>query len=254
MSKNKIFIIGVGFSNLNFNKTLEEIQKYMEQGTKEEIKPLVIFTPNPEIAVLAQKDENFRKIVNSAQINIPDGQGIVWASRFLGRPLPERITGTDLMEKLAKMAAEKGFSIGLIGGGPKIAVKALECLKKKYPRLNGWAEEGPWINMEHRTWNMEHKALFEKTDILFVGMGAPKQEYFIYQATRNMGHGTLPTIFMAVGGAFDYLSGNLPRAPLVIRKIGFEWVFRLIRQPWRIKRQLALIKFILLVFKQKFSS
>ncbi|MBI5465023.1 WecB/TagA/CpsF family glycosyltransferase [Candidatus Gottesmanbacteria bacterium] len=256
MGKNKIFILGIGVSNLNFSQVLEEIEKWFENGSK----IYQIFTPNPEIIILAQKDKKFAQILNNADLALPDGQGIIWASRFLGQPLKERITGVDLAEKLSELAAKKGLTIGLIGGGPQIAVKALECLKEKYPGLNGWAEEGPRIEMANGKWQMANgydlDLLIEKikkteTRIVFVGMGAPKQEYFIENVKCQMSNVKCPLVLMAVGGAFDYLSGRVLRAPKWMQNLGFEWLYRLIRQSWRWRRQLALLKFIVLVLKSK---
>lgn len=291
MSNQQIKILGVNVSNLNLGNVLEKVEKSLvndqfprtnfQLKTK---KPLVIFTPNPEIAVYAQKDEKFKKIVNAAQINIPDGVGLIWASKVLGQPLKEKISGVDLMEKLVELARDKSLTVGLIGGREGVALKALECLRKKYPGLNGWAEEGPRIEDDYNNYNCYNfynickKIQETKASFLFVGLGCPKQEYFIeflreqmtenrrqYSDDRKQKEKSVipssairfpssvfrPPILMAVGGSFDYLSGQVKRAPLFIRKIGFEWVWRLLLQPWRLKRQLAILKFIRLVLKQK---
>lgn len=258
MSENKKNLLGVWVSNLNFNQVLEKIQKWWENGPQ----IYQIFTPNPEILVLCQKDKKLAKILNGADLALPDGQGLIWASRFLGKPLPERIAGVDLMEKLVGEASRRDLAVGLIGGGPKIAVKAGECLKIKYPRLKIWAEEGPEVeiaNYELRianNYDLEGlaKRIGERgTSLLFVGLGCPKQEYFINNLKKenskvyNLRSRVL--VMMGVGGGFDYISGKVPRAPQWVRDLGLEWLFRLLVQPWRLKRQLALLKFIYLVLK-----
>ena len=270
MSENKIDIGGISLSNLNWHQVLEEIEKYLLEDqrlkTNDHLKsfqPLVIFTPNPEIIIYAQKDKQFKKIVNSAQITVADGQGVIWASRLLGKKLPERITGTDLAKKLIELAAEKGLPIGLIGGSPLLALQAIDCLKREYPQLKAWGEEGPRMERVGDKWEMESgynlDLLIEKIDkmetqIILVGMGAPKQEIFINQLIHQTSFFIhQPLVFLSVGGAFDYFAGKLPRAPKWGQKIGLEWLFRLIFQPWRIKRQLALLKFIFLVCKAKLS-
>lgn len=270
MSENKIYIGGIGLSHLNWHQVLEEIEKYLEKGKRQKTKdkientqPLVIFTPNPEIIVYAQKDQQFKEVVNSAQITVADGQGVIWASRFLGQKLPERITGTDLAKKLIELAAEKGLPIGLIGGSPLLALQAIDCLKKEYPQLKAWGEEGPRMERVNNQWEMESgynlDLLTEKIDkmetqIILVGMGAPKQEIFINQLIHQRSFFIhRPLVFLSVGGAFAYFAGKLPRAPKWGQKIGLEWLFRLIFQPWRIKRQFALLKFIFLVCKAKLS-
>ncbi len=270
MSENKIYIGGIGISKLNWHQVLEEIEKYLVQDqklkTKDQFKslqPLVIFTPNPEIIVYAQKDKRFKEIVNSAQITVADGQGVIWASRVLGQKLPERITGTDLAKKLVELAARKGLSIGLIGGSPLLALQARDCLKREYPQLKAWADEGPRMERVGDRWEIKSDynldLLTEKinkmeTQIILVGMGAPKQEFFINQLIHQPSFSVhQPLIFLSVGGAFAYFAGKLPRAPEWGQKMGLEWLFRLIFQPWRIKRQLALLKFLFLVCKAKLS-
>ncbi len=261
-------VAGVGILSLGSEEVLENINKYLknwswqtEKNEKYEKKPLKIFTPNPEIIILTKKDKKFKEIVNSAQINVPDGQGLIWASKFLKKPLPVRISGTDLAEKLVKLAAENGFSIGLIGGGPGVALKALECLQKKFPGVKGWAEAGPDVKVTDYqieiTNNYDIDQLVKKleetkTQILFVGLGAPKQEYFIDKLQYLCSNIQFPLILMAVGGAFDYWSGKVPRAPRWIQNLGFEWLYRLVRQPWRVRRQLALLEFTRLILKEKF--
>jgi len=255
MDKSQISVLGVGVTALPKADILEEVRKYLHnfqfsifnfQLRKGE--PLVIFTPNPEIINYAQKDDNFRRIVNTAQINIPDGWGVVWAAKKLYNQKLERIAGVDLVGDLAKMAEKEGYRIGLIGGKGKIAVEALECLKRKFPRLKGWAEEGPEIkifNFQFSIFNDEIKEIVgkiqsEKTDILFVGLGCPKQEYFIDRIKNQELRikNRKPLVIMAVGGAFDYISGRVGRAPVWMRNAGLEWFYRLIREPWRLGRQI----------------
>lgn len=248
------------------NEILEEIRKYLEKGQKSKVKsqknaakPLVIFTPNPEIISYAQKDGNFAQIVNTAQINLPDGAGVVWALKKLYGIKIERIAGIDLMEDLVNLAEKQRLTIGLIGGRGGVAVDALECLRKKRPTLSGWALEGPEIQMINDKLQMTtelkiandqmkeimEKIIKEKTSILFVGFGFPKQEYFIDRLTYHLSLITYhkPIVLMAVGGSFDYLAGRVLRAPLVIRNLGLEWLFRLLIQPWRLPRQLKGVEF-----------
>lgn len=261
MNANFVDILGVQVSNQSEADNLEYIRKYLQgnkatrqQGNKVGRKPLVIFTPNPEIVVYSQKDKTFKKLVNTAQINLCDGWGLVWASQVLDKGKLTRITGVDFAEKLAELASKEAVAIGLIGGRPGIALKALERLRKKYPGLKGWVEEGPVIPK-----GLEKTA---KTGLILVGLGCPKQEYFIdalqgYNVTKlqSSNGALLPcssgAVLMAVGGAFDYWAGRTWRAPRWIQNLGLEWLWRLILQPWRLKRQLALLEFIFLVTKEK---
>lgn len=209
----KKYVLGVKIDDI----TMEEALKTVEGWLKREDKHYIV-TTNPEFIVTAQKDRNFKKILNNADLSIPDGKGL----KITG-DIECSIPGVDFMEALVKMATVGGFTVGFLGGGPGVAELCAERLKKKYPKL---------------------KVGFGKTDILFVAFGHPKQEKWIYQ--------NLPKIpvklAMGVGGAFDYLSGKVPRAPIWIRNLRLEWLFRLILQPWRIKRQIALIKYLLLLW------
>lgn len=226
----KRVILGIGITNSKSNDVL----KYIIAFPKNEKGKLVIVTPNPEILILARKDLAFRHLLNQAQIALPDGVGLIWAAWILGRPLQERIPGTDFLELLCKESIKEPISIGFFGGRKGVAKQASECLMEKYPGLQiRYAVEESEIEKLHKI----------PVDILFVGLGAPRQEMFIHENISK-----LPVrIAMGVGGAFDYFSGSIPRAPRLLRVVGLEWLFRLIRQPWRAKRQLALIKFICLV-------
>ena len=294
----KTELLKINISNVNYRDALEEIKKWLKEGGKKRY----IVTPNPEIIIAAQRDRLLSKILNNADLALPDGIGLLWASRIMGKPLKERVTGVDFMEKLCKLAAEEGLNVGLIGGKKQVAVKAAECLKKRYPKLKvvlaqeEWEKEesegsafspaskdlrsilGSKIAMEsgsrsrvasscaemrdieslplrvipsraqadlnHIPYTIYHTPV----DILFVAFGAPKQEIWISQNLAN-----LPVkVAMGVGGAFDYFAGVVPRAPRWMRSLGLEWLFRLVRQPWRIERQFALVRFISLVLKEKF--
>lgn len=221
---------------LNPRKTiLEYIRKYLKNLAK---KPLVIVTPNPEQIVYAYRDRSFAKILNQADVAIPDGTGLAY---FLG---VARVPGIEFMEDLVSMAAKEGSRIGLIGGRDGVAVNALECLTNKYPGLRGWAFEPEDISLE----KIVEKIQKTNTRMVFVGLGAPKQEYFIDALRHRLSTGC---ILMSVGGSFDIISGKIQRAPVLIRSIGFEWAWRLFHEPWRFRRQLAIIEFIWLVIKEK---
>jgi len=292
-------ILGIGFTIDKKDNILEEIEKYLKKDQRSEvrdkkkrIKSLVIFTPNPEIVIFAQKNSDFRRIVNSAQIKIPDGFGISWALKKLHNLAVDRLSGTDLMLDLVHLSAEEGFTIGLIGGRGKVAVRASKCLRVKNPGVKIIVFPAPEIrikNQELRIMNnekkdrekildscfmildssgkrLDNKRYFnnlleeinkKKIDILFVALGFPKQEYFISilnsqfsclsgkQAILNYKR---PLVLMSVGGAFDYISGEVSRAPVWMRERGLEWLYRLWEEPWRLGRQLKGAEFFLRVF------
>ena len=267
-------IFGIGITTDSFANILEEVEKYLSEFriqnsefSKKAIKPLVIFTPNPEIITYAQKNLDFKNIVRSAQINLPDGAGVVWAifKRF-GIKI-SRISGVDFVQELVVTAVKKRYTIGLIGGREGLALKALECLQKKHKNLVGWAENGPEviiskskIQMSNQIQNpnftkeikrIVHKIQMENSSIIFVGMGFPKQEYFIEKLKIQMSKSkfTNPLVLMSVGGTFDYLAGRVARAPGWMRERGLEWLYRLVKEPRRLKRQLLGARFFLDVLR-----
>ena len=252
---NKISLLGVGFTQGSEKRILEEVMEKVENSTVS----FYIVTPNPEMIVAAQSDVEFRKALNNAEVALADGVGVTVGAALLGKQGISRITGVDFMESLCKQAAEKGVSIGFLGGGDGVAERTSECLKKKYPGLkvvfvaSEWSESG-FVNAQavkdERVKSKEDGIISHKSpnrkqtiDLLFVAFGFPKQEFWMAKHI-----GKLPVkMMMGVGGAFDYLSGDVSRAPKYMRDLGLEWLFRLVSQPWRIKRQIALPKFILLV-------
>jgi len=243
-------IVGISLDSISQRRLLKKIIERIEKYKK-----TFIVTPNPEFIVFAQKHSWFKKILNQADFAIPDGVGLIWAGKILGQPIKERISGTDLMEKLCREATKRSLSIYLIGGKPGVAKKALRVLKKRYPGLKGWAETGPQISLDTSEVVLMDTSVSEvkqinqkKPDLLFVAFGMGKQEKFIYDNWDRLN----VKLAMGVGGAFDYLSSQVPRAPNWVRKAGLEWLFRLIHQPWRWRRQLTLLEFIWLVFKEKF--
>ena len=235
-----IKILGVNISNT----TKEEGLEFIVRGLDKRDKKLSIFTPNPEIIVAAQKDEAFKKIINTADLALADGIGVIVAGQMLGKPLKTRITGVDFMLALVETAVKRGLAVGLLGGGPKIAERTAECLLRKHPSLKIIFAGEEWLFASPASGSPRLNI-----DILFVALGYPKQERWIYENLPK-----IPVrVAMAVGGSFDYISGEVPQAPLFMRNLGLEWLFRLIVQPWRIRRQLALADFIYEVLKTRFS-
>jgi N-acetylglucosaminyldiphosphoundecaprenol N-acetyl-beta-D-mannosaminyltransferase len=235
MTFNKIFLLGVGFSDINEHEVLE----YIITGLPNQSKKYYIVTPNPELLVMASNDKNYQRVLNDAKLALSDGIGVMIAGKVMGKPLKERIHGVDLVKSLCKEISRQPITVGFLGAGPSVAEKASECLKREYPGLK--------VGLVSQEWSESLKN--RPVDILFVAFGSPKQEIWISENLEK-----LPAkVVIGVGGAFDFISGKVRRAPLFMRKIGLEWLFRLIIQPWRIKRQLRLIQFIFLVFKAKFN-
>ncbi len=244
----KVNILGVKIDDVDILQVVDQVEEWLKKDGKH-----YIVTPNPEIVVMAQKDLELKNIINNAELAIPDGVGLKLAT-----DIENTTPGVDVMEELVKMAAEKGFTIGFLGGRDQVAKEVKERLLKKYPKLKvNFADSGGEVDKNgdviarSEATKQSKKRLprpfgarnDESIDILFVAFGPPKQEKWIAKNLEK-----IPVkVAMGVGGAFDYISRKVPRAPVFIRKIGFEWLFRLVVQPWRIKRQLALIKYLFML-------
>ena len=248
VSIKKIKILGVEIDNLSFDQALIQVDRLIEQGRKGN--PKFIVKPNTEIVTYAQKDPEFKKILNSADLAPPDGVGLIIGSRILkmqGRALQaiqERVGGPDLTEAILQLAEKKDYSCYFYGAKPKVIEKLASVLKKRFPKLK--------ISGSHPGYFENDQVVIEnikkfKPDILFVALGFPKQEKWI---VRHLSKLQVP-ISVVEGGSFDFISGEVRRAPKWMRRVGLEWLFRLILQPHRIRRQLSLPKFLILVLLNK---
>lgn len=196
-------ILGTAITTAPRDQILEYIFKKLSKRDEK----FYIVTPNPEILVKASASKDFQKILNGAAVSLPDGVGVLVAGKMLNKQLKVRITGVDFMLDLCHEASKQALSIGLLGGRDGVAEKTAECLIKMYPglRIVLTAEEFPIGFTPH-------------IDILFVAYGFPKQEEWIAKNLPDI----KVTCAMAVGGAFDYISGKIPRAPKVVRDLGME--------------------------------
>lgn len=219
----------------------ESILKYIVSHLEKKGKKIFITTPNPEIIMYAESHLDFKNILNEADIALPDGIGVSICAWLTGKGYIPRVTGVDMVEKVCSSVLKSTHSVGFFGGLPGVAESAARCLQKKYYGLT--------VSYASDAWDWE-KIKGKKIDVLFVAMGCPAQEKWIYENLDK-----IPAqVAMGVGGAFDFISGSVPRAPKFLRTVGFEWLYRLVRQPWRAKRQLALISFSLLTLKEMFTS
>lgn len=227
----KINILGVDIDNLFLSECLEKIREFLKDGRQH-----YIVTPNPEFVMTAQKDVEFREILNKADMAVPDGAGLIFAGLLQGKKIRQRICGVDLIWEIAKIAGEGNYSIYLLGAGEGIAKRAAEILQQKFPSLKiAGAESGGIItsNFQSSILNLIENINNAKPDILLVALGHPKQEKWL---KYNLSLLPSVKIAMAVGGAFDFISNNIRRAPRVLRSIGLEWFWRLLQEPWRWRR------------------
>lgn len=251
-------VLGINIDDVNMNQAIEMVKGWLSKpgpaspatrfaARRERGEKHYIVTPNPEFIVAAQKDPVFKKILNNADLSIPDGVGLKLSGR-----VKNTFAGTDFMEKLVALAAKKGFVTGFLGAGSGVAEKTSECLRSLYPKLKvtfaesgGEVDENGKMLSDYRLPTTAEDGSQKTVDLLFVAFGHIKQEKWI---AKNLSK--LPVkVAMGVGGAFDIISGRVPRAPIWIRNLGFEWLFRLCLQPWRIKRQLALIRYLYLLLR-----
>lgn len=235
-------LVKIEILEVNITKAKEEeILEYILERLKTRDKKLFITTPNPEIIMYANKHPEFRAILNEADLALPDGVGVLMASKLMGKGIEARVTGTDMVEKLSARLSKRTDTAGFLGGLGTVAEIASKRLQEKYPSLKIAYASSEWDLKLLKT---------EWIDVLFVAFGFPKQEEWIYENLPK-----LPvTVAIGVGGAFDFVSGKVGRAPKFVQNIGLEWLYRLVKQPWRIKRQAALPKFTYLVLKEALKS
>lgn len=237
----KTHILGVPFDVVTMEQAVERVKKMLTAEGQH-----IICTPNPEIVMEAQTDEALMEILQQADLVVPDGVGVVWASKYSEIRLQERVAGYDLTQNLMQTLAKTEETFYFFGGAPGVAAAAARRMTKEYPGLrivgvhNGYFDE------------KEEKKIIEdikkkSPSILLVGLGAPKQEKWIYEHLQAVG----VKAAIGVGGSFDVMAGNVKRAPKLFQKLGLEWFYRLISQPTRWKRMMRLPKFALTVLKTR---
>ena len=216
-----------------------------------EIPPLTIVGPNAQLVTLAESDSRFARAMGEADLAVPDGISVVLASRVLGVPIPERVTGGDLMERLCAEAAHFGFRVFFLGGLPGAAELAAHRLRNRYPGLRICGTFCPPLGFEHHPLELERirTVVTEASpDLLCVAFGAPKQEIWMHENRSLLQVGAI----LPVGAALDTQAGLRRRAPRFFQAVGLEWLFRLLMEPRRLWRRYLIgnAHFILLVLRQ----
>lgn len=228
--------------------TMKEVVLYLTRQILNKEQTFVV-TANAEIIMLCQNNLNYKSIVNSANIVLPDGAGTVWSGNTLGHQIKERVAGFDLFLNLLKVSEDKKFNLYFLGSSPKIAKEAKDKLTKKHPALSvlgyhdGYFDKGEELKIikEINSLNI---------DILFVALGAPKQELWIDKHLKDL----KINLVVGVGGSFDVIAGKMQRAPKFMQDHAIEWLFRLYKQPSRFIRMLVLPKFVIKVLYAKYFS
>ncbi len=196
--------------------------------------PHQICTANPEFVMMAQRDSVFREALNAADLVLPDGVGLLWAARWQGQPLPERVAGSDLIYRIAELAGRHGWRLYFLGAAEGVAEQAAARLHTLYPgwQLAGAFAGSPRVEDEDA---LVARIQHARPDVLMVAYGAPAQDVWIARHRTRL---NVP-VNMGVGGSFDFVAGLAERAPIWIQRLGLEWLHRLARQPWRWRRILT---------------
>lgn len=235
-----IEILGVRVDDVTTEETLALVAEFVASG-----RPHQLVTVNPEFVMEAQRNAPFRVLIEEAALSLPDGAGLLWAARRLGRPLRERVTGSDTLPLLAALAAQHGYRVYLLGAASGVAERAAAALVRANPGLQ---VAGTYAGSPDPAADDELVARVRAAapQILFVAYGAPRQDLWI---RRNLARLDVP-VCMGVGGAFDFVAGVVPRAPMWMRRHSLEWLYRLVCQPWRWRRMAVLPHFAWLAWCQ----
>ncbi len=246
---NKRTIFGININNITFEEAMENIRGYLSGETLK-----VIYTPNTEIVMAAKDDENLKSLINNGDMVTADGIGLIYAGKIKNKPIKERVTGFDLSMGILNIANENGYSLYLLGGKPGIGDLALENIKREYSGIKIVGNHHGYFQGSHNgnPAHMEELDLIKNIndnipDIIFVGLGFPGQENWINSNRDKI----KSKLIIGNGGVIDILAGNAKRAPDIFIKLGLEWFYRLLKEPSRIKRQMALPKFMIKVIFSK---
>jgi len=246
MSSSEVQMFGLTFCRC----TLEQTAKMIVQSAIDEEKGLVV-TPNVDHLVQMDKDDEMAHIFKQARYCVADGMPIIWFSRIIGDPLPERVTGADLLPEVAAQAAINGVPIFLLGGMPGVALQAGEKLQTQFPGLEVAGTYCPPFGFEHDEGECQKiVSMINDSDakILFVGVGAPKQEKWAVSHMDQLNVGPI----LGVGAAFDFASGMISRSPEFMQKAGVEWLWRLMKEPGRLWKRYLLqdSRFVVIAFRE----
>ncbi len=235
----RINVLGVGFDNYTMEEAIAEGMRLINEPGAH-----YVATPNPEIVEVCRENEAANIAVNDADIVIPDGIGVIYGAKILGTPLKQKIPGIEFAENLMVKMAEEKKSLYLLGAKPGVAEQAAEKLKEKYPGLiitgthDGYFQDNEKIAADIRA---------SMADVVFVCLGAPKQELWM----KQYGEATGAHLLLGLGGSLDVFAGIVQRAPKMFQKTGMEWFYRLMKQPSRVGRMMRLPLFLVHAVREK---
>lgn len=232
-------ILSVTFDNLTMEQALDKAMDHINKGEK-----CRVVTPNAEIGLDCMKKEDLRALVNGSELVLPDGIGVIYASRILKRPIGQKVAGCEFAEKLADRMQNTGKKLFLYGGKPGVAEQAAKNLQAKYPGLEIAGTQHGYLNDEAQVIDIINAA---GADALYVCLGCPRQEQFMERNRDKLN----VSLIGGFGGTLDVLSGNVQRAPDIFIKLGLEWFYRLINDPKRIGRMARLPLYLVYAFTSK---
>ena len=243
----RINILGTPVDRVSMAGTIARVQQFIAEGT-----PRLIITPNVDHVIKARQDAEFKRIYECADLTVPDGVPLLWAAKFLGQPLIERVNGTDLFEALCAIAARYGHRIFLLGAAPGVAAQAAANLQLRHSRLQiAGTYSPPFDFFDDPAENQKIVAMIRaaRPDLLFVGLGAPKQEKWIQRHRQEL---NVP-VSIGVGASFEYVAQTAPRAPKWMQRTGLEWLFRILKHPGRYWKRYVIDAFLFfpLILRQK---
>lgn len=243
MKENKVNILNVMFDSLTKEQLLRNLTKRVGEKSK-----TFLVTANPEIVMHANENPEYMQMVKNADFVIADGIGIIIGSKVIGQPLPERIPGFELLQELLKIGNDSNWSAYFLGAKREVVEKAVENVRMQYPNLQIAGHHDGYFDLDSTY--IQEEIRKTKPDLIFVALGVPRQEKFISSNLPIFEKG----LFIGVGGSFDVLAGAVKRAPVIWQKLNLEWLYRLIKQPSRWRRMLALPIFMVHMIQKRLKS
>jgi len=237
----KVNVLGIPVDSITMESAVAKIEAFIQEAS-----PHLIATANAEMVMLAQQDNELSNILQHASLVVPDGAGVVWAARYQGNEVRERVAGFDLTQRLLAEAAIKGYRVYFFGAGPGIAEQAKQTAEARYPGIHIVKTRDGYFTEADEAEIIEDIVSMQP-HILLAALGVPKQEKWLM---RNLNKLQVP-VAIGVGGTLDVMAGTVKRAPLWMQQANLEWLYRLLKQPQRAIRMLALPRFVLKVIMDK---
>lgn len=246
MEKSTVKISTVSLFGINVSKMdMDETVDYIIEAIRYE-KAHQVVTINPIMMMAALEQPEFMAIMKEAELIVPDGTGVVWAARYKGTPVAERVAGIDLFHRLMAAGTQFGWRVFLLGASPEVNVKAAEKLRELYPGIEIVGRRDGYFTVDEDD-EVVAEIVAARPQLLFVASQLDRQEPWIHRYREQL---NIP-VMMGVGGSFDVIAGHVKRAPVFYQKLHLEWLYRLLKEPKRALRMLALPKFVIRVMRSR---